>query len=268
MRFLTLLLAALLAAVPARSAPPAPTMSASEQAEVKLALHRGALLQAYDQAAWHGTDDLAVKMPDYTEHIGGWIVDGPPGHPQLIFFDRDEADPHALYVADFEANKLVSGRVLGASEDRRLSPPRKAMVAALRAARQSVARSKARSCKAEPFNTVVLPPEAPGAPTLVYFLTPQSSFKAVPMGGHYRVEVAEDGKAGEPYAFTKACLETPLVDEPGKPVVGIGMTQLRGEMPNETHVFTAFAAGVPVYVNTRKGKLWRVEPNSITLVSD
>jgi hypothetical protein len=88
------------------------------------------------------------------------------------------------------------------------------------------------------------------------------------MGGHYRVEVAADGKAGKPWAFTNTCLEMPTASESGARPEGIGMTQLRGSMPNETHVFTAFAAGVPVYVSTKSGKLWRVEREAITLVAE
>lgn len=41
------------------------------------ASQRGALLYAYDQAAWHGTDDMLAKIGDPASRIGGYIVDGP-----------------------------------------------------------------------------------------------------------------------------------------------------------------------------------------------
>lgn len=87
----------------AAAQPSAVQMSSAEQAAVQQALDRGTLIYAYDQAAWHGTDDMLAKIENPNEVLGGWIVDGPVNAPELVFYDKDEADPHAVYVAQFMA---------------------------------------------------------------------------------------------------------------------------------------------------------------------
>lgn len=267
MRLAVLCFLALIAAVPLRAAPPKAAMSPAEAAAVRLALDRGALIYAYDQAAWHGTDDLAAKLPDFPSKVGGWIVDGPADAAQLVFYDKDEADPHAFYVADFRGRQLVSGRILGAADDRTLSPARKAMIAAKNAAARALIASKATQCKPQTFNTVVLPPAAPGGPTLVYFLTPQTDTKAIPMGGHYRVEVAADGRAGKPRAFTKSCMEMPFEGAKGERPEALVISHLLDPTPTEIHVFSSLAIGLPVFVaETQGNRMWAVEGTRIRLI--
>lgn len=264
MRLAVICLLALIATSPLCAAPPKAEIRAAEEAAVRLAADRGALIYAYDQAAWHGTDDLKAKLPDYASKVGGWIVDGPAEAAQLVFYDEDEADPEAVYVADFRGRELTSGRLLGPADDRTLSPARKAMIAAKRVAVEALVSRKATKCKPETFNTVVLPPAAPGGATLVYFLTPQTDVKAIPMGGHYRVEVGADGRAGKPRAFAKSCLEMPFEDEKGERPVALLITHLLDRTPTEIHVFSSLAVGLPIYVSTTQSKrLWSVEGSRI-----
>ena len=84
--FLIWLLAAFAAPAPA-TPPVALPMSVTEAAAVHRAEERGTMIYAYDQAAWHGTDDLAAKAPDFATKVGGWIVDGPEEAPEIVFFD-------------------------------------------------------------------------------------------------------------------------------------------------------------------------------------
>jgi len=267
MRWPIALLPVLIALAPAGAgAAPKPRVTAEEDSAIRLAFERGKLIYAYDQAAWHGSDDLEAKMPDFTSKVGGWIVDGPADAPQLVYFDRNQDDPHSVYVASFRGRQIESARVLGESDDRVLSPERKALIAARRAALDSLASAGYLRCKEQPFNSVVLPPERPGAPTLVYILTPQSELKAIPLGGHYRVEVAPDGKAGKPRAFTKSCLEMNLTDSKNARPGALVVTHLLDPVPTEIHVFSAFAAGLPVFVGTRGGRVWEVDGAGITLV--
>ena len=269
MRLPILWLAAALALMPARAASAEPEMQAAEAEAVRLALDRGALIYAYDRAAWHGTDDLNSKLPDYQSRVGGWIVDGPADAPQLVFFDKDEADPHAVYIARFRSAELIEGRLLAADDDRSLSPQRKSIIAARRAATDALVASKAKLCKKTSFNTVFLPPTSPGAPTFVYFLTPQTDPKAIPFGGHYRVEVGPDGRARKPRAFTNSCMEMPIEGKKGDRPEAIGISHLLDRTPTEIHVFSSLAARLPIFVIIAKtGKLWSVEGNRIRIVSD
>ena len=264
MRWLILILAALAAAAPAAAQL---QMTARETAAVQVATGRGALIHAYDQAAWHGTDDLRKKLPDFAAKVGGWIVDGPAEAPQLVFFDRDPADPKAFYLASFRGAQLVRGRILSDRDDRSLSPRRKAMIAALQAARKALRNDRVSACKPNPFNTVVLPPGRAGGPTLVYFLTPQTDTNAIPFGGHYMIEVSADGKASKARRFANTCLELPLEDKGGS-AAALVVTHLLDPVPTEIHVFASLTAQRPVYVATgMSNRIWGVEGNRIRLLS-
>jgi hypothetical protein len=250
----------------ARKAPPAPAVSPVEQAQLREVARRGGLLYAYDQAAWHGTDDLVAKMPDFETRVGGWIVDGPAEAPELIFFDKDRANPHAVYVARFGAGKLVSGRIVGAGESG-LSPERRQLVAAREAALAAVSAASLTRCAESPMNSVVLPPAAPGEPTLVYILTPQRVMNALPFGGHYLIPVDATGSAGPIRHFTNTCLELPLPSAAERPrVVALGITHLLDPLPTEIHVFSSLAAHMPVTVGTSDGRTWWVDGTAIRLI--
>ncbi|MFL6846740.1 MAG: hypothetical protein ACJ8ER_17885 [Allosphingosinicella sp.] len=258
------LLGALIAlAPPAAGAAAKARVTKAEASQARLAFERGKLIYAYDRAAWQGSDDLVAKVPDYASKVGGWIVDGPADSAQLVFYDKDEADPHAVYIASFQGAKLSSSHVVGAGGDRTLSPARKAMIAARRAALQALDGSDIDRCKEQPFNSVVLPPEKPGAPTLVYVMTPQSSLKAIPIGGHYRIEVAPDGKAGAPRPLAQSCLEMPLEDTAGHRPAALFVTDTLNPVPTEMEVFSSFAAGLPIQVTTGNGRLWQVNGTGI-----
>jgi hypothetical protein len=266
-----LLLATLwLAVFSAAPAAGAPELSAAEQALVRQASERGRLLYAYDRAAWIGTDDMKRKLPKFAEKVGGWIVDGPAERPTLVFFDRDAADPKALYVAAFEQGKLVSGRVLEESDDRTLSAGRKRLIAARSLAVHRFSRSQIDRCSPQPFNSVVLPPETPEGPVLVYFLMPQPAADAIPFGGHFLVEVAPDGTASTPRKFTNSCLtmEMPKTKKKAKSQpAAMVVTHLLDPAPTEIHVFSSLAARYPVVVGTTvNAKLWMVDGPRIQMV--
>lgn len=239
-----------------QQAAPSITISAQDQALVDRAARRGKLIYAYDQAAWHGTDDALAKAPDLGTKIGGWVVDGPPEATEFLFFDQDSIKPHALYVARFRENKLIDGHVLSDSEDRSISPSRLKLIAALNTARDAARAARIGNCSDKPFNTVVLPPETPNGPTLVYFLTPQTTNDALPFGGHYLIEIAADGTAGTPAPFAKSCVALPA-KQPNADALFI--THLLTPVPTEIHVFTSLSARLPLFVGTTQNQLlWGV----------
>jgi len=144
-------------------------ISVANKADIQRAAERGRMIYAYDQAAWHGTDDMLAKIPHPETVVGGWIVDGPAESPELVFFDKNEADPHAVYVAQFRSNKLVSSRLLGSSDDTRLSPQRILLIKARKIGLDAFFASKVERCTQRPYNTVVLPSPLPGGPTWCMF---------------------------------------------------------------------------------------------------
>ncbi|WP_277967656.1 hypothetical protein [Sphingomonas echinoides] len=223
--------------------------NSGQEKALERASQRGALLYAYDQAAWHGTDDMLAKLTDPSNTIGGYIVDGPATNPRLIFFDK--AGRKAVYVAAFRANRLVEGRVLGAAENVALSELDRRMLLALASARAAILTdSSVRACSSKPFNTVVLPPDSVDGAISVYFLTPQTSGKAIPFGGHYEVDVDASGKAGSIRHFTNSCLDMPTqpqLPSGAKPEV-MFITHSLDPVPTEIHVFNSLVLGKRVLV--------------------
>ncbi|HYJ81909.1 MAG TPA: hypothetical protein VEW26_03575 [Allosphingosinicella sp.] len=258
---------ALLAPVTATARPKAPAtapaVSPAEQAQLREIARRGALIYAYDQAAWHGTDDMVAKLPDYESRVGGWIVDGPADAPEAVFFDKSGA--RAVYVARFRDGKLVSGEVVAAGAGE-LSEARRQLVAARNAAVEALAKSGSRRCSEASMNSVVLPPAAPGEPILVYVLTAQRVMDAFPFGGHFLIPVDSSGRAGRVRRFTNTCLEVSVADAGGDKLAALGITHLLDPVPTEIHVFTSLAARLPVTVGTSDGRTWWVDGTAIRLI--
>lgn len=259
----------ILAALTAMSAPlvvsakdtPAAALSDGDEALVERAINRGQLMYAYDQAAWHGTDDLRAKLPDFATRVDGWVVDGPRDAPHLIFYSNDKDNPKAVYVADFRDNKLLSSKVLGPEDDTALTPSQLKLIDVRRRALEALLKSKLGFCAKATPNSIILPPESAAGPYLVYFMTPQINNDGVPLGGHYLFEVSVDGSVRKPRAFTKACMEMPIKGTPRqKDTVAMGVTHLLDPVPTEIHVFTSLAANLPIYVITaRNGRIWATD---------
>lgn len=238
----------------------------ANQAAIAQASARGRLIYAYDQAAWRGTDDLLARDQAITQKLGGWIVDGPAERPTLVFFDRDPEHPHALYVAEFSGGKLMSGRLLGDTDDRTISPSRLAMIHARSVALAALAKAPVQRCSDKALNSVVLPPDRVGAPTSVYALEPQPDMRTFPIGGSYRLDVDADDRVSPPRPFAKTCfaLTSPADQKPQMFVA----THLLDPVPTEIHVFTSLAAHLPVMVATTDKAMWLVNGDRITRVKD
>jgi hypothetical protein len=252
-------LAMLIAASPAL----AQKMSPADQVAVQLALSRGQLLFAFDQAAWHATDALRAdaktqgRLDALVSQLGGWIVRQiDPKTLEVSFFDKSSEDPKLLYAARLSdsGTKLLSHGFLaeGAKVPDALTLR---MISARRSALNAIAGQSLLRCASGPYNFTVLPPEMPDGPIPVYILTPQSDLTHVPFGGHSRLMVTADGKAGPIHAFTKTCMEVPNHSSKDAPAALVA-TQLLDPIPTEIAVFTMFAAGLPLYIGTPDGRLW------------
>ncbi|MDF7773811.1 hypothetical protein P1X14_01005 [Sphingomonas sp. AOB5] len=257
------------APVPAFTAPPAESPADAEA--IRIAEERGKLIYAYDQAAWHGTDDFLAKVKDPAAIAGGYIADGPVDAPRLTFFSKDRTNPQAVYVAQFRGNRLVSSKVLGEKDDRRLSPQLVSMIRARETAGEAwrTAPGSFACVRDKPMNTVVLPPATPGGPMLVYLLTPQTEMAKLPFGGHFRVEIGPDGKPGAIRGFTRSCLTVPIPG-PRQPVTSIGVAHLLDPVPTEIHVFSSLAAKKPliVVIENPEKRYYSVENGEINRMSN
>lgn len=259
--------AALALAVPLTIAPAPAT--AQEVVDERTALAtidtRGRMIAAYDRVAWLATDDMQKRLPDWTNRIGGWIVDGPTDSPELVFYDRTTPTPRGLYRARLVRGVLTDPTLLdGAAAI--LSAERLTLIAARNAAAAAIGTARIRPCTTG-FNTVVLPPATPGAPTLVYFLSAQSTMDALPIGGHYRVPVSADGTAGTPFAFSKGCM---TLKRPSRAtqIEALTVSTLTSPLPNETHVFSSESFRLPILVMVPgpSPRTFRVTPGRPTLL--
>jgi hypothetical protein len=261
LRFPVIIMAALAAmsaplAVSAKDPKNSPTMSGADKVQVMRALNRGQLMYAYDQAAWHGTDDMREKLADYATRVEGWVVDGPADAPHLIFYSRDKDSPKGVYVADFRGDKLASSKVLGPRDDATLTSNQLKLIDARRRARDTMIKAGLGFCANAAPNSIILPPETPEGPYLDYFMTPQTRKESVPLGGHFLFEVSADGEVSAPRAFTKSCMEMP-VKGAKKGVEALVVSHLLDPTPTEVHVFTTFAAGLPIFVmTTQNNRTW------------
>lgn len=240
---------------------PAAAQSSSEQATIDATMRRAHLMYWYDQAAWHGTDDMLANGKEVASRIGGWIVDGPAEEPLLIFYSKG-SDPVPVYIARFRDGRLVEGRVARGDERSLITPARKRLIDAVALAHHALQQAKLPGCSDKPFNTIVLPADVEGGPLRVYFLTPQTATDSIPFGGHYLVEVDSTGGTSPVRKFTNSCISVPTKQPDGVKSVGLVITHLLDPVPTEIHGFSAMAARVPVYVGTRDKRIWEVAPKA------
>lgn len=228
---------------------------------VRLAVDRGELLYIHDRAAWLGTDDFRGQYPDLISHTGGYVITGEQTRTELAFFDKLRAK--AIYRARFADGKLVTSG-LPAIDRMELSPLEKRMISAKERALDAFKQANLGLCaKANP-NLGAIPSEGPTGAIIVYLMTPQTDLKTYPLGGHFSVEVGQDGSVGTVRRFTKSCIDMPLNQVPkgGKPI-GFWIIHLLDPTPTEIHVFTSLATKLPIYVGTRNKRIWAVEGSRV-----
>ena len=237
--------------------PPSATVSASEQAQLDRAVARGRLLFELDRAAWVGTDDMIANLRDYRSvGLRGYIVDRDGDALVVIFFGGPADNPVAFYRGRVENRRVVSRQVFAAAERPALTPVQRRLAAA----REAANRLGRRPCGDRPFNTVVIPPEAPDAPIDLYLLTPQVRQGEFPLGGHFRAAINVDGSVGENREFTRSCLSMPRPPN----AAGLFVSHLLDPVPTEIHVFTSLTAGVPLFVGIRN-RVFAVTGDRITI---
>lgn len=249
-------------------APPAATQSPSpiqEQQQIAQAVERGRLLYAYDQAAWHGTDDFRKRSPDLMSKTCGRVVTGSADAADLAFVDCSHK--FALYRARFVDGRLSSGVIVEGTDRAPLSQLEQQLLVSGNRGLEAFRKAKSATCSKQQPNFVVLPPTGPGQPALVYLLSPQPGTDILPLGGHHRVEVRPDGSTGTVRPFTKACLTLSTKPPSGSKAVALWTLHLLDLTPTEIHVFTSLAGKVPLFVGTRDKAIWRVDGRTIQRVN-
>ena len=115
----------------------------------------------------------------------------------------------------------------------------------------------------------ILPPKAPGGPAIAYLLSSRIKMDELPLGGHYSIEVSDDGRVGPIRKFTNGCVNSPLnaglKGKEGAKVAGLSITHLLDPTPTEIHVFSSMTAKLPIFVlTTQNQRLWNVNGSRVT----
>ncbi|MDY7098881.1 MAG: hypothetical protein SXU28_12145 [Pseudomonadota bacterium] len=231
-------------------------LSAEDRAAVEGALNRGLLLRRYDQAAWHATDALREDVKDLgASGIRGWIVNDLEQGLEVVFY-RPVADRFEAVWSGIYSEGEVKSRTVHDASQRYLTEAE----AALARAGRIPAKEEIQRCSNQPFNTVVMPTGKGDGSLYVYYLVPQASMDSLPLGGHYRFELRDDKIVGR-RKFTNSCFAFDLGGKKGKGrPAAVTISHLLDPVPTEIHVFSTYAAQLPIYVMTTQNELiWASE---------
>jgi hypothetical protein len=233
----------------------APEMSAADVAALQQAVDLGWKIHAYDQAAWRGTDAALEDLSDAAKQgVAGWIINEVGDGWETVFFRRAGEGYEAAWAGVYDGEKVIR-RTTYTADERVLTTAETALVTATQLARSQ----RVEVCSTSRPNTVVFPNGKPDGGHYAYVLTPQEKTGEIPFGGHHRFEIV-DGQIKASRQFTNSCLTIAAVGDDGKRPEALSVTHLLDPVPTEIHVFSVYAAGVPVYVLTASNKTaWAVE---------
>jgi hypothetical protein len=251
-----------LALCPATAFSASAHQSGAQSPEKLAAIHAtGAMIYAYDRAAWVATDAMLAEVPrDRLSAVRGWVVT-PEGDDLVVTFQSETGDAaKRFFQAWVRDGKVVKSQSFANPQS--LNEAEAVLARARDAAFGHAEKRKLKSCTPARFNSVILPPEAPGLPVRVYLLSAQVEAGNWPLGGHYLVQVDDSGKVGRSRGFMNTCL--PLAKPKTAPATAaFFVTHLLDQTPTEIHAFTAIASAIPIVVATRDKKLWSVTRNGI-----
>jgi hypothetical protein len=244
----------------AAAEPPAPVPI--REFDIATLSRLGREIYQQDQLAWQATDVVMVQIGlQRLQKDGGrgWVVDTSAPEKPLVRFLRVGADGwESLCDVAFAAAKEPE---LVVPSNRALTRSQLLHAIALETAKRSFAERKLAWCGGNP-NTVVLD-DPDGAGCLVYFLRAKPSATQVPIGGHYRMTVSQDGRTVEKIdRLFATCLtldgKTP---DGGKPEM-LFMSHVISPTPLETHVFLSLQEKLPFAV-AANGFLWEIRDGEI-----
>jgi hypothetical protein len=258
-------------------------VQAANAPAIELAIKRGELLYAYDQAAWHVTDAMRKDVKNISgTGMRGYVMTPEKNGIRVTFFGLKDETPYGIYTAVWEygdgkmhktqiSEQPILLKVMPVVSDRRRLRKAKDQVLSanqirLIADRQLVLDSLERGnkdyvwqCTTGRVNVAVLPREQADDPDLVYITTAQVDNDIYPFGGHFRFMV-RDGQIVDRRAFTNSCVNLSSKNEDGSQVAQVIVSHLLDPVPTEIHVFNKLAMHLPVGVGTTQNNgIWAIE---------
>ncbi len=248
-RFLALALVVLPLQVAAQT-PSAPWRTAPATSDQLAAItERGRALEAYDQAAWHGTDAARAIAGDDTRGLTAYIAQRTPNGWTVDFGALDSTGKAFVTVLEAQSADGVHFTA------QRLTTPR-SDTGFLPAAAHAIQTAEATftPVHGHRYNVAVLPR---GDGTMYVYLYPgQSDSKVFPFGGDERFTISADGmQILDAHRMHNAILEERIEpNAPGGPHLVAGFhSDVVEDIPQDTDVFLVLARKpqVPEYVNAR-----------------
>jgi hypothetical protein len=233
---------------------------AAERAEAE---RLGAMLYAYDNAAWGATDglmaDAKAKARFLVAPIGYVTTENGDGTFTTAFIGKTDDGPKAVVdviTRDRSSLSVIThetGRTLGGQES------------LLVAAKGAAGRENFESCADFlPMNSIAIP--APDGQIYVYFMSATQDPDLTIFGRHYRFRV-DRNTVTETVSFTNTCLGMP---RPENGVFAV-VSHVKTPYPQEHHVFANLSYDVSIYVTIyvtipETEVLWQVRNGRITKV--
>ena len=144
------------------------------------------------------------------------------------------------YIAHVSGGQVASSRVLPQAEQVPLTPLQLRMAKA----RSIGPGPDFRPCTNAAFNAAIVPPASLDAPLEMYLTSAQTDANVYPLGGHYLLSLAPDGRLLSVRKFTNSCLN---MERPrgggrrGEPAA-LFVSHLLDPIPTEIHVFMALSS--------------------------
>ncbi len=261
-----LLIAAACAATPAMADPTAQQLAAAKEAEA-----RGAEIYAYDQAAWHSTDQFQIDLKKAKltleqvseQGVRGYVVE--PAEKGLLlatFYAQKDGRTWAFARYWMAGSSVRRGGLVKSDEDAALSPLALKLVELRGKGLDAARETKSFYCGKGAPNTVVLPPRSDGIYP-VYVMSAATQAGRFPAGGHSRFEFDGAGKLVAHRAFTKSCIDV-VTGMEGKKAVGYGVSHSLDTQPTEVHVFVSYNVPIKLFVIIEPGNnLWEIDRGKV-----
>lgn len=229
---------------------------------------RGALLFAYDQVAWHGTDAFLADL-ERTGADASWLrgfIVVPDGGDKLAALSFGERNGVLVEVARYgvDGGQVTGGGLRDRDAAVPLSGDALRMATVQRAVLDQMARRQYGLCARSNANTIIFPPALDGSIT-AYVMTPPITNDAYPLGGHYRFVFDVQGEEVAHRRFLNSCFDlrrTAPGMEDGEPVMMV-VSHILDPQPTEVHFFASYYAPLQLGVATvgdggTGTTLWRI----------
>ncbi len=260
------LIVATMVAAPALADPTAPQLAAAKEAEA-----RGAEIYAYDQAAWHSTDQFQIDLKKakltleqaFGQGVRGYVVE--PGEKGLLlatFYAQQDGKIWAFARYWVAGSSVRRGGLVKLGEDAALSPLALKLVELRGKGIAAASETKSFYCGKGAPNTVVLPPRPDGTYP-VYVMSAATQAGRFPAGGHSRFDFDGAGKLVSHRAFTRGCLDVDASSLP-KGAKGYGVSHSLDPQPTEVHVFISYNVQIKLFVIIEPTKeLWEIDRGKV-----